>query len=157
MSCQIRELHEDDLPALAGIYRAGIRQLGAQYYSDAQIEAWACFADDTRAFAEWITGALTLVAEDDRHIPLGFGGLQKHGRISALFVAPQAMRQGIGTALVQGLIDIAAQRKLAVLTTDASEFSRPVFERFGFSLSHIEHTTVRGVAFRRYVMTLRLP
>ena len=65
-------------------------------------------------------------------MPVGIGGLEKKGRISSLFVSPGCMRRGIGSALLTRLLEEAESRNMGQLRTEASEFSKALFEKFGF-------------------------
>ena len=62
------------------------------------------------------------------------------------------MRQGIGSALLGAVLARAAEREIERLYTEASEFSRPVFERFGFRVTSVETVERRRVSFQRYRM-----
>lgn len=153
----IRPLRAPDVPRLAQVYRESIRHVGLRHYSPSQVTAWSALGDDMPAFREWLQAASTWVAEDDTSLCVGFAGLQVPGRIASLFVAPEFMGQGVGTTLVRHLLSELAREDVKVATTEASEFSRPVFERCGFRVTAVEHTHVRGVAFTRYVMQLDGP
>ena len=152
----LRSRGPGDTDALARIYRDAIRTLGPRCYGPQQVTAWAALGGDREAFCLWLDGMSTLVALDPGNGPVGFAGWQAPARIAALFVAPSAMRRGVGRTLVAALLDThAAARPGApapAVTTEASEFSRPLFEGFGFRVQAVEHTEVRGVAFTRYAM-----
>ena len=152
MHREIRARVAADGPALARIYRQAIQGLGPSRYTSAQVSAWAGFAADPEAFAAWLDGATTLVAVDADDRPLGFAGLEPGGRVASLFVVPAAARRGIGQALLRRLLAEAGGRGLRQLTAEASAFSRPLFERFGFELVGVERVALRGVAFERYAM-----
>ena len=153
----IRVYTDHDLAGLARVYRDAIRGIGAEYYTPDQIAAWSSFADDTEDFRQWIAGAATFVAVQDAISPAGFAGLEPTGRVSALFVAPEVMGQGVGAALLERVLAEARARSLTRLTTDASEFSQPLFQKSGFTLRRKEATTFKGVAFERYVMDMQIP
>lgn len=53
---------------------------------------------------------------------------------------------------MQRLIAEAESRGLQELTTEASEFSKPLFEKFGFAVCNLEYTHFKGVDFTRYAM-----
>lgn len=150
----IREYQHADLTALAGIYRNSIHYLGGTRYSREQVAAWASFPDNKLDFEYWLKCATTFVAVDSDDACIGFAGLEDHGRISALFVAPGWMRKGVGYRLLECLLEEARLRAFAMLTTEASEFSRPLFEKFGFVVREIEHTEFKGVRFTRYAMQI---
>lgn len=149
---QIRPYGKDDLPVLAGIYRDAIRHRGPECYSEQQVAAWSSFPDALRDFEYWLTSATTWVAVDRHDNCIGFTALEEPGRISALFVAPAWMGQGVGYGLLNHLLKEARLASCQTVTTEASEFSRPLFEKFGFVVLEIEHTEFKGVAFTRYAM-----
>ena len=156
MQFHIRKYQDSDLPALAKIYRGSIRHLGAECYTKEQVEAWSGFSEDIQAFDNWLKGATTLVAVDSENACVGFGGLEAHGRISSLFVSPEWMRKGVGSGVLGHLLEEAGSRAFSVVTTEASEFSRPLFEQHGFVVTEIEQTEFKGVKFTRYAMQARL-
>ena len=156
MSFDIRAVEASDLRALANIYRSSIIFLGDDFYTPEQIAAWASFPDDLEAFRKWVTHPMTVVAVESDGKCLGFGGLEDSGRISSLFVLPGSMRKGVGSALLTKLLSEAKLRGLGEVTTEASEFSKPLFEKFGFTVKNIEHTEFKEVPFTRYAMQLRI-
>ena len=149
---QIRPALERDLSSLGSVYRSAIMAIGEERYSPEQVAAWASYPDDETEFKRWIQDALTFVAIMDNSGPIGFGGLEKTGRISSLFVLPEYMRKGIASAFLKRLMLEGQSKDLRELTTQASEFSKPLFEKFGFEFLNIEYTTFKGVDFTRYAM-----
>lgn len=145
----IRHYRSSDLPALAQVYDSAIRHIGPSHYSADQVDAWAGYADDAMIFREWIESAETLVATDTEDRCIGFGGLTGGDHVASLFVAPDHQRQGVASALLSQLMAMADP---GPLSAKASEFSRPLFERFGFVVTAVEHTRLKGVAFTRYAM-----
>lgn len=155
MEYRVRAARPDDINALARIFRESVLQIEPGDYTPEQIAAWASFADDTDDFVAWINGATTLVAVDLHDECLGFGGLEAQGRVASLYVAPDAMRQGIASDLLRRLMEEARESGLEWLTTEASEFSKPVFERLGFMVAEVECAEYKGVDFIRYRMRAR--
>ncbi|MCB1748853.1 MAG: GNAT family N-acetyltransferase [Gammaproteobacteria bacterium] len=154
---RIRLACGDDTEALRELYRAAVLTTAAPFYTAAQIAAWAGFADDAAAFTAWIEAASTWVAADAAHDIVGFTGLASdtppgHGHLTALYVAPSAMRRGLGTRLLDVVIDAAAANGRSVLTTHASTVSRPLFERAGFRLVEVQRSPHGGVEFVRWWM-----
>lgn len=155
MQYRVRRAGLDDIDSLARIFRESVLRIEPGSYTPGQIAAWASFADDTEDFHAWINGATTLVAVDRFDECLGFCGLEAQGRIASLYVAPDAMRHGIASDLLRRLMDAARERGLEWLTTEASEFSKPVFERLGFTVAEVECAKYKGVDFIRYRMRAR--
>ena len=149
----IRDYVAADYTAVKEIYRSAICQLGAACYSPAQVHAWAGHADDDIAFAAWLDASIILVAVDDNAAVLGFGGLERPARISCLFVAPRSARKGVGSALVEHLLSLEPSQ--SGYTTEASELSKPLFEKFGFRVVEVEQTEVNNVTFARFRMHKR--
>ncbi len=152
MACEIRAYAPADLAVLRSIYAESIRYLGESAYSEEQVAAWSSLSEDAEPFTKWIEDVSTFVAVGDDGACIGFGGLEPGGRISSLFVAPAHMRTGVGSMLVQRLMAEAKSVGVVGVTTQASEFSKPLFEKFGFSVVELEHTEFKGIAFDRYVM-----
>ncbi len=152
---RIRPYEHKDIVPLGDVYRSAIRAVGEQFYSVEQVAAWVSYPDDQAEFMRWVQEASTVVAITEESGPIGFGGLENTGRISSLFVRPEWMRQGVGAALLKRLLNDARSNGIYELTTQASEFSKPLFEQFGFDLTNIEHTTFKEVDFTRYAMRKR--
>lgn len=147
----LRVATEADFPALAALYAASVRAVGPSHYSEVQVRTWASFAEGP-AIRRWLREADLLVAEDETG-PVGFAGLADDGHVTALYVRPDRMRRGVGGHLLGAVMARAAARGLSPLYTEASAFSRPVFERFGFETVDIETVERSGVRFERYRMT----
>ncbi len=147
----IRKATPADLPALASLYAEAVRSAGPSAYSEEQVEVWAAFADEAEHFRRFVLEPWSLVAEDETG-PVGFTGLAPDGHVTALYVRSDRMRRGIATALLAAVRDLARQRGIGRLHTEASAISRPVFERAGFRVVEIEMVERRGISFVRYRM-----
>jgi putative acetyltransferase len=145
-----------DVPYLMEIFKESIQGVGRAFYTDEQVNAWAANSSKRDRFEDWIAKSRTFVAVSDSDKPVGFAGLEEKGRVSSLFVHPDCMRQGIASNLLEILIDEARTGQLSMMKTEASEFSRPIFENAGFQVAETEHTTIGGVEFSRYVMLKNL-
>jgi putative acetyltransferase len=150
---RIREGSEADLPALAELYETSVRVLGPERYSPAHVDAWAAFARDREAFRAKVLESTCLVAEEGR-VVVGFATLERDGVVGLLYVRADRARQGIGSALLAAAVDLAEERGLR-LRTIAGEFSRGLFERFGFTEYETEEKEHNGVVFRRFLMERR--
>ncbi len=124
-----------DGPVLAQIFRDLIAQLTGDDYDEAQRAAWMSRADDEARFAESLATSLTLVATV-AHAPVGFVSLKGREHIDKLYVHPTMAREGIGMLLCDAIEKLAQARGAKRLTTDASDTSRPLFERRGFEATH---------------------
>ena len=133
---------------LREIYADAIESQGPQLYSDLQVKSWAALAwlpgvlDQTlKQGSGWISG------EDD-----AFAMRYPQDRLALLYCRGRAARQGHGKALLERLEADAIADGVRSLRTEASQFSRPLFERYGWSLVAPETITIAGVPFERYRM-----
>jgi putative acetyltransferase len=115
------------------------------------VRTWAAGPNDHARFRTFILGVTTFVAEDQGCL-LGFCGLGADGHLASLYVDGVEGRKGIGSKLLDKAIGEACARGILALHTEASEFSKPLFEKFGFETFEIEHVTRHGVPFNRYRM-----
>jgi putative acetyltransferase len=115
-----------DAPLLAEIFRASVEELAREDYSEAQVEAWAATADDEAAFARKLAGMVTIVALLGGEI-VGFASLKGAEVLDMLYVHPAAARRGVGSALCDALEKLAAARKAAALTAEASDCAQGFF------------------------------
>lgn len=153
---EIREIEPEDLPAAAEIYRDSIRRAGREYYTAVQVDAWSSFADDEARFATWVDRATTYVAVEREGRVVGFGGLESRCRIASLYVAPDRQRRGVGSRLLAYLLERSREFGCEFVTTEASEFSKALFETHGFSVVELETTEFKGVEFTRHRMRARV-
>ena len=150
---RLRRADEDDLDTLATIYEETVRAEAPGHYTVSQVDAWASLADRDDDFRAFVLEPYTLVAEDDSGI-VGFAGLHDDGHLASLFVRADRTRQGVGTALLQALLERGEMEGVETFRTEASEMSRGLFERFGFQLDSVEVVERGGETIPRYRMVL---
>jgi len=146
---------ESDLPDLAALYRQTVLVHAPQYYSPAQVKIWAGFALDTDPFRQFILAVTTFVAIDDTGI-LGFAGIGEDGHVASTYVRHDCIRQGVGSTLMQSVLDHARTHHILRLFSEASELSLGLFEKFDFRLYDTEVVDRQGVVFSRYLVELNL-
>jgi putative acetyltransferase len=120
-----------DAPLLAEIFRASVEELGAEDYSDAQIEAWVSAVDDEAVFGKKLGEQLTLIATMDGS-PVGFASLKGNDGIDMLYVHPAAAGQGAASMLVDALEKLATARGAQKLKVEASDTAEPFFRGRGY-------------------------
>lgn len=156
MTLVIRRYVPDDAQPTAAIFHAAVRQTGVRCYSSQQVAAWSPKMPEIAAWNARREAAWTVVAEADGRI-LGFCDLTSEGVLDMLFVYPDVGKQGIGSSLIQAVLEEAAARQLVRVTTNASRLARRVFERSGFVLD-VEnvHNRIRSVVVPNYRMHITL-
>ncbi|PSN16801.1 GNAT family N-acetyltransferase [filamentous cyanobacterium CCT1] len=153
---RLRFATEADLSALATLFQETVLVNAPQHYTPAQTEAWAAVDGSSPRFRQFILGVTTYIAEDDTGI-VGFTGIGEDGYVASIYVRHDCLRQGIGSTLMQAVLDHARQRKIQRLYAEASEFSLGLFQKFGFSQYDTEVVDRNGVQFTRYLVHLLPP
>jgi GNAT superfamily N-acetyltransferase len=166
----------DDILALQALIERSARALSVGYYSAEQIDSLMRYvfgvdtqliADGTFFLIESDTGALRACGGWSRRATLYGGDQAKRGpdplldpaidpaRIRAFFVAPEAVRQGLGLWLLETCIDAAKDAGFTAVTLAATLPGVPLYTRFGFAaLAPIENILPDGVTVS-YVPMLR--
>jgi putative acetyltransferase len=127
----MRPMLPTDVPILAEVFRASIKELSDDDYSATQQQAWASAADDEEGFGARLAGEPTLVATIGGDV-IGFASLADNKRIDMLYVHPVAAGQGAAAMLCDALETLAAARGTKELSVDASDSARGFFEKRGF-------------------------
>ncbi|MEB3225257.1 MAG: GNAT family N-acetyltransferase [Synechococcus sp.] len=147
----IRQAQTTDIPQLAQLYYETVRRHAPTYYTEAQTQAWASFAQDAKEFRQLFDGVITFVLEADQEI-LGFGSLAADGHVKAIYVRSDRLGEGLGSQLLQTIIHQGAIAKIHRLYAEASEFSLGLFLKFGFQQFATESIERNGVVFQRHLV-----
>jgi len=147
----IRIAQASDIPELATLYQETVRAIAPRFYSDAQTQSWASFAEDRVRFREFILSGTTFLAVDETGI-LGFAGIADDGHILSVYVRRDRIRQGIGSRLMEAVFEYAKNHQIQRLYAEASEFSLGLFKRFRFQVYDRETVECQGVEFQRYLV-----
>ena len=150
-----RVAQESDLPDLITLFRQTVLINAPQYYTPAQTEAWAASALDHDRFHQFTFGVTTYVVARDTSL-LGFAGIDASGHVASVYVKHDCIHQGIGSMLLETVLDHARHHKMARLHAEASEFSLGLFTKFNFQLCDTEVVKRQGVWFKRYLVERHL-
>jgi len=146
----IRKYRPADFSAIRDLFKHTIRVTNAHDYSTEQLVAWIG-NDDKATLTVWQQSLLThvtLVAIQDDQL-VGFADMSDAGYLDRLYVQPAYQRQGVATALVDGLI---AAVPVKTYTTAASITARLFFERQGFRVMHAQQVERDGCQLTNYLM-----
>jgi putative acetyltransferase len=144
MSVGLRPYLPADAATLAAIFVASIEQVASEDYDVDQVAAWTSKADDEDAFAAGLAGQLTIVATLDGET-VGFASLRGTDQIGMLYVHPDALGQGVATALVAALEKLAAARGASQIKVDASDTAEPFFTGKGYRAQQRNSVEISGV------------
>lgn len=134
-----------------------IKDIGARFYTPAQIVAWAERVPSVERLNEKYTdGRLALVAAATGDAPIAFGDVTACGYIDYLYCHPDFAGQGIVSKLYDGLEAEARRQGHNLISVDASEAARPLFEHKGFAVVRRNDLNLSGVAIHNYRMEKQL-
>lgn len=78
--------------------------------------------------------------------------LGAEGYLDLAFVAPEAARQGVGSALLAGIEEIVRARGITRMTTQASLVAKPFFARHGWQVETRQSVERQGVTLTNFRM-----
>jgi GNAT superfamily N-acetyltransferase len=151
----LRRLDPSDFEQVVTVYQDAVISQAAGLYSPAQIQAWAMNAtgnDGVRQALRDGYGLASCLASDPSTIE-AFALLHPDDRLSLLYCRGRACRQGRATALLAALERRARERGCGRLRTEASQLSRPLLERQGWSVEVEEEVILMGEWFLRWRMS----
>lgn len=148
MSLVIRHMNSGDARAFLEVHHSAVRQIAAKDYPVAVVEDWAPLPiteeaiEHVRANPE---NEVRLVAEIEGRIA-GIGVLiTETAELRACYVAPEASRKGVGSALVREIERIARGHGLTFLRLTSSITAEPFYAALGYQiLGHGRHTLNSG-------------
>jgi putative acetyltransferase len=130
MDIQIRLAKTADQPQILDLQDLSLRALTAPDYTLQQIES---LVQSQRAYRS-STQEFMVVAEFQDQL-IGFAALMTRSpQISAMFVHPDWIRQGIGTQLLQEIEAIAIQKHYRFVSVMASLTALPFYQARGYQL-----------------------
>jgi putative acetyltransferase len=144
----IREMRPEDARAFLEVHHAAVRDAAANDYPAEVIDAWAPaqITDEAVAFVRANPeGEIGLIAEIGGRI-VGVAALVvTNAELRACYVAPEANRRGVGSALIRKLEHVARERGLAFLELDSSVTAAPFYESLGYEIRELgEHVLANG-------------
>lgn len=131
----IREATPADAPAIARVHDTALRRQGEGHYPDDQLDAMAPPDRDPSTVDGSVldrSDRYVAVAELDETL-VGVGGVQlETGQLLGVFVHPDHMGEGVGSALYERLEDRAREAGLEALTIRSALNAVAFYEACGF-------------------------
>ena len=119
----IRMLRPPDMRSYLEVHRASVRGNALSHYGREIIDAWAPLPITERDIQAALSNAdneVRIVAVNERRI-VGIGAVvPKMNELRACYVLPEVCREGVGTAIVSELEQIARNHGISVLNLEAS-------------------------------------
>jgi GNAT superfamily N-acetyltransferase len=146
-----RAFQPGDALEIMRLFRDTVHTINSRDYTPEQIEAWAPALMDEPRWHERLRANFTYVAEAGGQI-VGFGELERNGRIGTLYVHHRYQAQGIASRLLSDMETRARALGAKRLTTEASLTAYGFFQRRGFKLVRPQEVELNGVSLRNFIM-----
>lgn len=130
---------------------SSIHGIGHRFYSTEQLHAWAPATYDEEAWKQKMVNMQPFVAVVGGRLA-GYTDLQASGYIDHFFVSADCSGQGIGSALMQHLHDMAIARGIWGLSAHVSLSAEAFFARHGFQIEARRTAVVNGFALQNASM-----
>jgi putative acetyltransferase len=154
----IRQACSADAAAIFAVHMGAIRTLAASHYSPRQLQAW-CGDRSADSYISPIESKIVLVAISPSGGVCGFGQLnQPAATVEAVYVAPDAIRKGLGGQLLALLEAQAVASSVPSLQLDSSLNAVAFYENAGYaSVCEALHELAPGVFLPCVTMRKPLP
>ncbi|GHT81255.1 acetyltransferase [Betaproteobacteria bacterium] len=139
----IRDFIPGEETELRRVFMSSVHTLARDFYTEEQLNAWASAACDQQKWASKIIAMRPFVATVEGQIA-GYADLQASGYIDHFFVSGDFSGQGIGSALMQHLHEVAARRGLSQLSAQVSLSAESFFIKHGFLVDERQTALVMG-------------
>lgn len=155
MIMDIRRFRVGDEVALFHVFSSAVHEVAAHDYTPEQIDAWAPADLDAKEWMDRVRSNRPFVAEHDEEI-VGYADIQSGGYIDQFFVSGAHPRRGIGTMLMERVLQEAKSLGLTELTSDVSKTAEPFFLRHGFQVVERRFPVRRGVILENALMCRKM-
>lgn len=141
----MRPARESDVEAIYRVHTESIRALCRERYGEREVAAWIAFRPPESyqlAFA-----SRELFVAEWQGVVVGFGQLDaRRGEIEACYVAPDAVRSGVGAALLTRMEEEARRHGHAVVHLNATLNAELFYARMGYRwLGAARHRVADGM------------
>ncbi|MFP4091302.1 MAG: N-acetyltransferase family protein [Cyclobacteriaceae bacterium] len=155
ITVSIRRASLDDLQEVTELFRDTILHIGKSEYSEKQINAWAERYTLTNRWQDRIRHQYFLIAEFEDEI-VGFGSITSDAHIDTLYVHKDYQQEGIGSTLLQAMIDHARELGHGDVYADVALTGRSFFKKQGFRMLKPVQQVLEGVVFVNFIMTKKI-
>lgn len=131
---QIRSFKPSDADALRAVFYSSVHGLARNFYTPEQLAAWAPATYDRSSWMQRLSANKPFIALAGDSIA-GFADLQDGGYIDQFFVAPAFARRGVGSLLMDHIVQSARGRSMSALHSNVSLAAEALFARHGFRVT----------------------
>jgi putative acetyltransferase len=152
---KIIEYSSNRAKEIADLFYMSVHAIDSSIYSEEQKNAWAPSPIDFAAWEKRLKHKKPYLLLIDDQVS-GFIELESDGHIDCAYVSPMFQRQGVATALLTYVIEVAKKLGIEQLYVEASIVAKPLFEKFGFLTQHENKVVRNDIVLINYTMTKNL-
>lgn len=149
---EIREYKPTDYKEIANLFHETVHSVCANHYSKDELEAWAPNPVDYEKWQKKLEKKVPFVVTIDNKI-VGFAELEKDGHIDCFYVHKDHQKQGIGTFILNHLIETSKNKKLYA---EVSITAKPFFLKHGFKVTKENKVRINDQELTNYIMEKQL-
>lgn len=151
----IRKAIDADAQSVFDLRSAAIRSQCAGYYSEEIIARWTEGLVPPMGFCRFVEDDCHVIEMDGRIVVSG--ALDSTGKIDAVFVCPQKLRQGLATSMMMFLERQALAENLEILHLESTLNAEDFYRSIGFLSDGIsQYQSPRGFSMECVVMHKRI-
>lgn len=129
---KIRKASDADKENISKLHISSIKRLCSKHYTDEQLNAWTSVLTPS-VYDQALKEKLFLVAHDSNQELKGLGILDiQNAEISAIYIHPDAVRNGIGTELLYELEKAARNSNVVKISVHSTLNARGFYLRHGY-------------------------
>ncbi|USG61413.1 GNAT family N-acetyltransferase [Sneathiella marina] len=147
----IRPYCASDAQQTARVFYDSVHIGAASFYSLAQRQAWAPEIPKPPLWGQRLANATTMVAVKNNRV-VGFMSLTGGGMLDLAYVLPAVMGMGVAEDLYRKILEIAQDRDLVALGTEASHMARRFFLKHGWREVTEQTVERNGVELTNFLM-----
>ncbi len=144
----IRSYKQTDCVGMYALFCDTVRAVNCADYTEEQLAALTSADISLEEWDRAFTENYTVVALENGNM-IGFGEVDKTGRIEKLFVHKDFLRRGIGSAICDMLEQNFWEGKI---TVHSSITAKPFFESRGYTVVKEQFAVCNGVRLTNFVM-----
>lgn len=148
---QIIEFQEQYIAEMCNLFHDAIHAIDPSIYTKAQQFVWRSTLPDYQSWKEHVQQKNTWLAISNGNV-MGFIIFMDEGYIDCLYVHPTFQCIGVATALYEHILLIAKQKKIKMLSVDASKVACHLFEKWGFLIKKINNIARDGEIITNFHM-----
>ena len=152
---EIRKYQQGEENEIWNLFYNTVHQVNIKDYSVEQVNAWAPKDMDLETVYKKIKEIDPYVVLLDNQI-VAYADLQENGYIDHFFCHHDYQGKGVGSKLIEKLIQVARQKRIKLLSADVSVTARPFFESKGFVVQEKQCVTRRGQGFTNFKMAQKI-